>query len=291
MGAKLQLGSVGIWSIQFRTGDRAQAREAISELEKLGFDTLWIPESGTTAILDVAAELLAASTKIVVASGILNIWMHKPDEVITAVQNFDATHPDRFLLGLGVSHASLVEPTGRQYARPRSLMIEFLDALDAASPPVESSQRVLAALGPKMLELARDRALGAHPYCVPVAHTAAARETLGAGPILAPELKAVLVEDPTQARALARTHLDHYLEMPNYTNNLLRFGYTDADFADGGSDRLVDALVAWGSPEVIAARVRDHQAAGADHVCINVIPADASKFPIDEWRAIADALH
>jgi probable F420-dependent oxidoreductase len=291
MGAKLQLGSVGIWSLQFRTGDRAQASDAISELEELGFDTLWIPESGTTAILDVAAELLAASTKIVVASGILNIWMHKPDEVIAAVRKFDADHPDRFLLGLGVSHASLVEPTGRQYARPRSLMIEFLDALDEASPPVGPSQRMLAALGPKMLELARDRSLGAHPYCVPVQHTAAARETLGAGPILAPELKAVLIEDPTAARALARAHLDHYLEMPNYTNNLLRFGYTDADFGDGGSDRLVDALVAWGSPEVIAARVRDHQAAGADHVCINVIPADTSKFPIDEWRAIADALH
>jgi probable F420-dependent oxidoreductase len=291
MGAKLQLGPVGIWSLQFRTGDRGQAREAISELEELGFGTLWIPESGTKAILDVAAELLAASTKIVVASGILNIWMHEPDEVLSAVRRFDAEHPERFLLGLGVSHASLVEPTGRQYARPRSLMIEFLDALDAATPPVEASKRVLAALGPKMLELARDRALGAHPYCVPVQHTAAARETLGAGPILAPELKAVLIEDPTVARELARTHLDHYLEMPNYTNNLLRFGYTEDDFGNGGSDRLVDALVAWGSPEVVAARVRDHQAAGADHVCINVIPADASKFPIDEWRAIADALH
>jgi probable F420-dependent oxidoreductase len=291
MGAKLQLGPVGIWSVQFRTGDRDQAREAISELEELGFDTLWIPESGTTAILDVAAELLAASTKIVLASGILNIWMHEPDEVIAAVRRFEGDFPDRFLLGLGVSHASLVEPTGRQYARPRSLMIEFLDALDAATPPVESSKRVLAALGPKMLELARDRALGAHPYCVPVEHTAAARETLGTGPILAPELKVVLEEDPTTARGLARAHLEHYLEMPNYTNNLLRFGYSDADFADGGSDRLVDALVAWGKPEVIAARVRDHHAAGADHVCINVIPADASRFPIDEWRAIADALH
>jgi probable F420-dependent oxidoreductase len=291
MGAKLQLGPVGIWSLQFRTGDRGQAREAIAELEELGFGTLWIPESGTKAILDVAAELLAASTKIIVASGILNIWMHEPDEVLAAVRTFDAAHPDRFLLGLGVSHASLVEPTGRQYARPRSLMIEFLDALDEATPPVEPSKRVLAALGPKMLELARDRALGAHPYCVPVQHTAAARETLGAGPILAPELKAVLIEDPTDARELARAHLDHYLEMPNYTNNLLRFGYTEDDFGSGGSDRLVDALVAWGSPEVVAARVRDHQAAGADHVCINVIPADTSKFPIDEWRAIADALH
>jgi probable F420-dependent oxidoreductase len=287
----LQLGPVGIWSIQFRTGDRHQASDAISELEELGFSTLWIPESGTTAILKVAAELLAASTRIVIASGILNIWMHQPEEVLSAVRGFDAEHPERFLLGLGVSHASLVERTGRAYARPRSLMIDFLDALDAATPPLEPSKRILAALGPKMLELARDRSLGAHPYCVPVEHTAAARETLGAGPVLAPELKAVLVEDPTAARELARAHLEHYLEMPNYTNNLRRFGYSDDDFADGGADRLVDALVAWGSPEVVAARVKEHQAAGADHVCINVIPADTSKFPIDEWRAIADALH
>jgi probable F420-dependent oxidoreductase len=292
MGARLQLGPVGIWSVQFRTGDRGQAREAIAELEELGFGTLWVPESGTKQILDVADELLAASTKIVIASGILNIWMHEPDEVVTAVRKFDKDHPERFLLGLGVSHASLVEPaTGRRYARPRSMMIDFLDALDAATPPVGSSERVLAALGPKMLELARDRALGAHPYCVPVQHTAVARETLGAGPILAPELKAVLVEDATIARELARAHLDHYLEMPNYANNLLRFGFTEEDFGNGGSDRLVDSLVAWGSPEVVAARVADHHAAGADHVCINVIAADTSKFPIDEWRAIADALH
>jgi len=291
MGATLQLGPVGIWSLQFRTGDRGQAREAISELEELDFGTLWIPESGTKAILGVASELLEASTKIVIASGILNIWMHEPDEVLAAVRQFDRDHPERFLLGLGVSHASLVEPTGRQYTRPRSMMVDFLDALDAATPPIEPSERVLAALGPRMLELARDRALGAHPYCVPVQHTAFARETLGTGPVLAPELKAVLIEDATTAREVARAHLEHYLEMPNYTNNLLRFGFTEDDFGNGGSDRLVDSLVAWGSPEVVASRVRDHDAAGADHVCINVIASDTSKFPIDEWRAIAGALH
>jgi probable F420-dependent oxidoreductase len=239
----------------------------------------------------VVAELLGASSEIVIASGILNIWMHDAHEVIAEVRKFDADYPERFLLGLGVSHASLVEPnTGRQYTRPRSMMIDFLDALDAAEPPIIPSQRILAALGPKMLELARDRALGAHPYCVPVQHTAVAREILGTGPILAPELKAVLIEDPTRAREVARGHLDHYLEMPNYTNNLLRFGFTEDDFGGGGSDRLVDALVAWGSPEVIAARVRDHQAAGADHVCVNVIAADTSTFPTAEWRAIAEAL-
>jgi probable F420-dependent oxidoreductase len=291
MGATLQLGAVGIWSLQFRTGDRGQAREAIGELEELGFGTVWVPESGTNAILDVVEELLGASSKIVVASGILNIWMHEPDEVVTAYNRFASNFPERFLLGLGVSHASLVEPaTGRQYERPRSMMIDFLDALDAASAPVGREDRILAALGPKMLELARDRAIGAHPYCVPVAHTALARATLGEGPILAPELKAVLVEDPAIARELARKHLDHYLEMPNYANNLRRFGFTEDDLDHGGSDRLVDALVAWGSPEVIAERVREHHAAGADHVCVNVIAEDVSRFPITEWRAVAAAL-
>jgi len=287
----LQLGPVGIWSSQFRTADRTQAKAAIVELEKLGFGTVWIPESGTNVILEVLPDLLDASNDIVVASGILNIWMHEPDEVAAAYHQFVSKHPERFLLGLGASHASLVEPaTGRQYERPRSMMIEFLDALDAASPAVGATDRILAALGPKMLELARDRAIGAHPYCVPVAHTAVAREALGEGPVLAPELKAILNEDPAIARELARKHLDHYLEMPNYANNVRRFGFTQDDLDHGGSDRLVDALVAWGSPEVIAERVREHHDAGADHVCVNVITEDTSQFPIEEWRAIAAAL-
>ena len=287
----MQLGPVGIWSSQFRTADRTQAKAAIVELEKLGFGTVWIPESGTNVILEVLPDLLDASNDIVVASGILNIWMHEPDEVAAAYHQFVSKHPERFLLGLGASHASLVEPaTGRQYERPRSMMIEFLDALDAASPAVGATDRILAALGPKMLELARDRAIGAHPYCVPVAHTAVAREALGEGPVLAPELKAILNEDPAIARELARKHLDHYLEMPNYANNVRRFGFTQDDLDHGGSDRLVDALVAWGSPEVIAERVREHHDAGADHVCVNVITEDTSQFPIEEWRAIAAAL-
>jgi probable F420-dependent oxidoreductase len=167
------------------------------------------------------------------------------------------------------------------------MMIDFLNELDNATPPVENADRVLAALGPKMLELARDRSAGAHPYCVPVEHTVIAREALGPGPLLAPELKVVLVEDPTTARELARHHLEHYFEMPNYANNLSRFGFDQEDLDDGGSDRLVDALVAWGSLDVVAARIKDHLDAGADHVCLNVIPADATKFPLTEWRELA----
>jgi probable F420-dependent oxidoreductase len=266
------------------------AREAVAELDELNFGTVWVPESGTKEILGVVGDLLGASKNVAIASGILNIWMHEASEVASAVHEFHVDFPERFLLGLGVSHASLVEPAGRDYLRPRSMMIDFLDQLDAAESPVLPSDRMLAALGPKMLELARDRSLGAHPYCVPVAHTAFAREALGIGPVLAPELKVVLIEDATLARDVARHHLDHYLEMPNYVNNLLRFGFEESDMPDGGSDRLVDALVAWGSTEVVIDRIKQHQAAGADHVCLNVITQNASEFPIAEWRAISAAL-
>ena len=276
--------------MQLRTLDRAKARDAVAELDDLNFETVWIPESGTKEILGVVGDLLNASSKIAIASGILNIWMHEASEVASAVHEFHNDHPERFLLGLGVSHASLVEPAGRDYLRPRSMMIDFLDELDAAPEPVLPRDRILAALGPKMLELAKDRSLGAHPYCVPVAHTAVAREALGVGPILAPELKAVLIEDAATARDVARHHLDHYLEMPNYVNNLLRFGFEQDDMLHGGSDRLVDALVAWGSPDVVIDRIKQHQAAGADHVCVNVITESATEFPIDEWRAISAAL-
>lgn len=291
IGAALDLGRIGLWSVLFRTLDRAAATDAIAHLEALEYETLWIPESGTKIILDVVADLLAASEKIRIASGILNIWMHEPEDVATAVQAFRESYPERFLLGLGVSHASLVEPaTGRDYTRPRSMMVGFLDGLDAATPPVTSNERILAALGPRMLELAKTRSLGAHPYCIPVEGTAVARAALGAGPLVASELKAVLVEDATLARSLAREHLSHYLDMPNYVNNLSRFGFNDEDFTDGGSNRLVDALVAWGTPEQVAARVNEHHAAGADHVCVNVIPEDATKFPLEEWGLLAAAV-
>jgi probable F420-dependent oxidoreductase len=291
IGATVDLGRVGIWSTQLRTGDRGQARDAVAELDELNFGAIWIPESGTKIILDVVAELLGASKSIAVASGILNIWMHEADEVATAVAQLHADHPERFLLGLGVSHASMVESaTGRGYLRPRSMMVDFLDALDVAQPPVTKDDRVLAALGPRMLELARERALGAHPFCVPVSHSEIARKVLGPGPLLAPELKVVLIEDPATAREIARHHLDHYLEMPNYVNNLLRLGFDEDDFNDGGSNHLVDALVAWGNTDVVRARILEHQAAGADHVCVNVITPDATQLPRAEWRELSAAL-
>jgi probable F420-dependent oxidoreductase len=224
----------------------------------------------------------------VIASGILNIWMHEPADVAQSVQEISTRHPDRFLLGLGVSHQHLVESgTTRRYERPYSLMVSYLDALDAADTPVPVNARVLAALGPRMLSLAAARSLGAHPYCVPVRHTALARETLGEDALLAPEVKVVLERDPVVARAVARAHLERYLSSANYANNLLRLGYDQSELDNGGSDALVDALVAWGSPEAIARRIEEHREAGADHVCVQVLSEDAGTFPLAQWRELA----
>jgi probable F420-dependent oxidoreductase len=169
-------------------------------------------------------------------------------------------------------------------------MRSYLDELDAAGHPVPPESRILAALGPRMLELSRDRSAGAHPYFVPVEHTAVARDVLGAGPVLAPEQAVVLEPDPVRARELARRHVPRYLELPNYANNLRRLGFGDDDLRDGGSDRLVDAIVAWGDEEAIADRVRAHHDAGADHVCIQVVGVDGTAPPRETWRRLAPAL-
>ncbi len=202
--------------------------------------------------------------------------------------------PGRFLLGIGISHRPTVEGTrGHVYGPPLAEMRAYLDAMDAApydSLRAAEEPRVLAALGPKMLELARDRAIGAHPYFVPVEHTRRAREILGPGPLLAPELAVVLERDPERAREIARRHTVPYLARENYTNNLRRLGYSDEDFAHGGSDRLVDALVGWGSLNDVVGRVQAHLEAGADHVCIQVLPSDPAAIPRREWRELAAAL-
>jgi probable F420-dependent oxidoreductase len=250
-----------------------------------------VPGGGTNEILDVAAELLDATSRLVFATGILNIWMHDPNDVAAEHAGLQRAHPGRFLLGLGVSHQAMVEANaGRRYERPRTVMIEFLDALDAATEPVPKDERVLAALGPRMLELARDRSGGAHPYLVPPEHTHLARLALGPGPLLAPELKVVLETDPAVAREIARAHLARYLNSPNYANNLLRLGFSEEEFADGGSDHLVDTLVAWGDLSAIRARFDAHRDAGADHVCVQVLASDMASFPRVAWRELALAL-
>jgi probable F420-dependent oxidoreductase len=287
----MRLTGIGIWSGHLRAGGHPSlAAEAAAELEELGYTALWLPAFTDGPLVEPISTVLSATTRMVAATGILNVWMREAARTAADFGRIKTAHPDRFLLGLGISHAVLVdrEQPGR-YGRPLVTMREYLDALDAASPPVPRGGRVLAALGPRMLELARERALGAHPYFVPPEHTALAREILGDG-LLAPEQAVLLETDAVRAREIARSHMSLYLQLPNYTNNLLRLGFSDEDLAGAGSDRLVDAIVAWGDAEAIRARVQAHRDAGADHVCIQVLQADAGTLPRAQWRELAGAL-
>jgi probable F420-dependent oxidoreductase len=274
-----RIGPVGVWLGALGTAPAAEERGAVAAIEHLGYGALWFGEApATKEIFAHAGVVLGDTERIVVASGIAGIYSRDATAANAGANTLGEAFPRRFILGLGVSHAPAVELRGHAYARPVATMRAYLDAMDAAEyrgpPPPEPVPRVLAALRPRMLELARDRADGAHPYLVTVAHTARARALLGDGPLLAPEQTVVLDTDPQRARATARTFMRVYLQLPNYVNNLRDFGYGDADFADGGSDRLVDAVVAWGDEAAIAARVRAHHDAGADHVAIQPLAAN-----------------
>lgn len=288
----MELAGTGIWSGALRYGDGAAARDAAVELESLGYAALWVPGGIGGDVFGDCAALLEVTEQITVATGILNLWMHTPAEVASGHATLTAAHPGRFLLGIGVSHSVLVDRTeAGPYERPLARTRAYLDALDGADPPVPVAERVLAALGPRMLALARDRAAGAHPYLANPDHTRFAREVLGRGPLLAPEQPVVLETDAATARDLARAHFAIYLTLPNYVNNLRRIGFTDDDFAEGGSNRLLDGVVAWGDDAAIARRVREHFDAGADHVCIQVVtPRGIQDLPLDTWRALAPAL-
>jgi probable F420-dependent oxidoreductase len=279
----------GIWSSGLRYGDRAKATEAAAELDELGYTALWVPDIGGD-LFEVVERLLGATRTAIIATGILNLWMHVAEDTAAAHARLTGTHGDRFLVGIGVSHSLLIDAKepGR-YRKPLSAMATYLDGLDAAPTPLAVSDRVLAALGPKMLELARTRAAGAHPYNVTPEHTAQAREAVGPDGLVLPEQAVVLTTDAEQARRLGRDHLAHYMLLPNYTNNLRRLGFGDADFDGSGSDRLIDALVAWGDEEAIAARIQEHRDAGANHVCIQVL-SDEGQLPRATWRALAPAL-
>ncbi|HEV7932067.1 MAG TPA: TIGR03620 family F420-dependent LLM class oxidoreductase [Actinomadura sp.] len=278
----MDLGRVGIWNIGLRSEDpgaRGEIAEAAAELEDLGYGTIWL---GGSPGVRHAAPLLEATSRIVVATGILSIWDYEAADVAAEHTALAKDHPGRFLLGLGVSHGPLV---GENYRRPYGAMLNYLGELDVAGVPQQ--ERVLAALGPKMLAAARDHAAGAHPYLVTPAHTSQAREILGSGPHLAPEIKVILDADPQTARDTARGHLSIYLGMPNYTSNLLRLGFDEDDLRDGGSDRLIDTLFTWGDLDAVRERAAAHHAAGADHVALQVITRDRTELPRREWRELA----
>ncbi|MDT0309290.1 LLM class F420-dependent oxidoreductase [Streptomyces sp. DSM 44917] len=281
------LGAYGVWTgvLLSQDAERVALLPGVGrELEKLGYGTLWL---GGGPGVDRAEPVLAATSRLTVATGILSIWDWEPAEVAGEYHRVQAAHGGRFVLGLGVSHAALTE----RYRRPYSAMREFLDGLDAAPQPVPAERRVLAALGPRMVELSRDRAGGAHPYLVTVEHTAHTRAALGPGAVLAPELKVVLDEDEERARATARNYLSFYLALPNYTNNLRRYGFGDEDFADGGSDRLVDAVFALGNAASVAGRARAFREAGADHVAFQVVTQEPLRdLPVEAYADLARAL-
>ena len=284
----MDLSGVGIWSSQLRYGNTAEAADAAAELEELGFTALWIPDVGGP-VLDSVENLLASTKQVMIATGILNLWMHEPSDVAARYASLTEKHGERFLLGIGCSHAPLIDSKKRgRYRKPLAATRAFLDALDATEQPVPVENRVLAALGPKMLELSATRARGAHPYLVTPDHTRKAREVLGEGPLLLPEQTVLLADNRDEARAVGTDWLRAYLALPNYANNLLRSGFTQ-DELDSVSDRLFDTIIAWGDEDVIVRRVDEHKQAGADHVCVQALTADPREFPREQWRRLAAA--
>ncbi|MFD1145793.1 LLM class F420-dependent oxidoreductase [Saccharothrix hoggarensis] len=265
----VELGRYGVWGLVSRWAGR---EEAAAELEELGYGTVWLGASPDGSVLTTVSALLDATDEITVATGILNVWTTPAAEVNDGYRALAWT--DRFLVGIGAGHRELV---GEVYHSPYQKLVHYLDELD-----VPRDRLALAALGPRVLRLAAARTSVAHPYLVTPEYTAHARETVGAGVLLAPEQHVVLEEDPSRARELGREALSFYLGLPNYTRNWLRHGFTEDDLAGGGSDRLVDALVAWGSVETVARRLREHHEAGADHVAIQVVGAT------DELRGLRD---
>ncbi len=275
----MSLGKIGVWT-SYRAIGEANAAVAARLAEELGL-AFWL---GGSPQLPTVRPLLEATEELVVATGIVNVWQYEPERLAAEFAALDEEFPGRLLVGIGIGHPEAIG----DYSRPLATMTAFLDGLDRAQPPLPAQRRCLAALGPKMLDLAGARSRGAHTYFVPVEHTRAARERLGPDALIATELACVLDDDPERARATARRYAALYLRLGNYTRNLMRFGFGERDIADGGSDELIDAVVPHGSAEQIAAAARQHFDAGADHICVQPIGVDG--VPQAEWTALGAAL-
>ncbi len=288
----VDLGRVGVWNWGFAGAPAATLREALPEIEELGYGAVWYPEAIGKECLSTAALLLSWSKRIVVASGIANIYARDAWASANGARTIGEAFPGRFVFGIGVSHSHAVAGRGHEYLRPIPAMRAYLDAMDAAvyrgPEPAEPVPLILAALGPKMLDLARERTAGAHPYFVPVEHTATARERLGPDRLLLVEQAVILTTDEAKAREIAREHTTFYLGAENYRNSMLRLGLEESDLENGGSDRLLERIVVWGDEDAIRTRVQAHLDAGADHVCIQTLPS--SEFDLEPIRALAPAL-
>jgi probable F420-dependent oxidoreductase len=292
----IDIGRVGIWTGVLDAHPIGAALEMAQEVESLGYGALWIPEAVGRDPFVLAAMLLGATRAMPVATGIVNIWARDAMATANAHRTLNEAFPNRFLLGLGVSHDNLVEGVREhEYRRPLAKMAEYLDFMKhrgvwRSAGPAELPPVVLAALGPRMLELAAAETAGAHPYFQTPEHTATAREIMGPDRLLAPEQMCVLSTDAAEARALARRVMSSYVDRPNYANNLLRMGFTHDDLSGEFSDRLVDAIVVWGDAATVATRVAEHHAAGADHVCVQVLTANPREGVVEGWRELAPAL-
>jgi probable F420-dependent oxidoreductase len=287
----MNLGRIGVWLGSLGLLPAAEEREAARELESLGYGTLWFGESQLNKeAFAHAAMLLGWTERVTVATGITSIWVRDSFAAANGAAALGEAYPGRFVLGLGVSHAPSVTGRGHTYERPFTAMREYLDAMDAthyiAAPPLEPTLRVIGALHPKMLALAAERTQGAHPYLVTPEHTASARAILGDNAVLAPEQGFVLTSDADEARAVARAFLSIYLGADNYQRSWRALDFAEEDWSNGGSDRLVDALIAWGDADAVAARVEEHLAAGADHVAVQALGPK----PLDELRELSHSL-
>ena len=292
---KNSLGRIGLWTHQLDAQPMREAQKYARQIEELGFRAVWFPEAVGREPFASSSLILSATENLVMCTGIASLHARTAMTMQAGWKTVTEAFPDRFLLGIGVSHQMSVEGFHRAaYGKPYTNMVNYLDAMDQglffAAQPTTPPVRCLAALGPKMLKLAAERTLGAHPYFVPVEHTPIARAALGPDALLAPEQAVVLCTDPTEARAIARGHMGMYLTLPNYTNNLRRLGWGDDDINNGGSDRLVDAIVAWGTLDDVRSRIKAHIDGGADHVCLQVLAADQSKVTIDEFRELSSLI-
>ncbi|MBG0569184.1 LLM class F420-dependent oxidoreductase [Actinoplanes aureus] len=289
----MKLTGLGIWTAQFDFQPAQIVCDTVQELEDLGYHSLWVGENVGREPISQAGILLAATRRMIVATAVANIWARDPLSTYAAQQTLSEAHPDRFILGLGVSHRRLVEQNrGLRYEKPIKAMHDYLRAMDDharryRAVPADNVIRLVAALGPRMLRLADTLTDGAHTYLVPAEHTALARHQLGPNKLLIPEQAVILETDKTRAYDIARQHVRRYLPLSNYTDNLRRLGFTANDLAHHGSDRLIDALVAWGDEDRIAERISRHHQAGADHVCINVLAPDSRALPLPQWRRLA----
>ena len=290
--SNMDLGRVGLWTAAFDLQPMKKAQEAIAQVETMGFKAVWVPEAVLREPFASTSLLLSATKNMVLATGIASLHARTAQTMNAGWRTVSEAFPDRFLLGIGVSHAPMVQGAHKSnYEKPYSTMVQYLDHMDQGifmSPQPATPQRVLAALGPKMLKLAAERCQGAHPYFIPVEHTVEARKVMGADALLAPEQAVVFETDPTKARAIARTHMNTYTRLPNYVNNLIRLGFKEEDIVNQ-ADNVVDAIVAWGTTDQIVSRIKAHLDAGANHVCVQVLNENLLELPMKEWQELADA--